>query len=110
MQAIVRFNMATIFPIHEEASFASISDVCGLAGPILRRVLRHAMTKHIFREPHKGYVVHMAASRLLAGESQLRDWVGASADELWQATLRTVNALVKFPGSQELNETLGNAA
>ena len=110
MQAIVSFNMATVFPIHEEASFASILDVCGLAGPILRRVFRHAMTKHILREPHKGYMVHMAASRLLVGESQLRDWVGASANELWQATSQTVNALVKFPGSQELNETVGNAA
>lgn len=80
-----------------------------MAGPILRRVLRHGMTKHIFREPHKGYVVHMAASRLLAGKSQLRDWVGASADELWQAASRTVNALVKISGSQELNEIVENA-
>jgi hypothetical protein len=109
MQAIVRFNIATSFPVHEEASFASILDECGLVELVLRRIMRHAMTKHIFREPRKGYVVHTAASRLLAEDLQLRDWVGASTDELWQAASQTVNALINFPGSQEPNETVRTA-
>ena len=106
MQVIVRLNIATSFPIQKETSLASISSACGLDEPILRRILRHAMTRHIFKEARKGYVVHMAASRLLAEDSQLRDWVGASTDELWQAASQTVNALVKFPGSQEPNQTV----
>ncbi|KAL2047311.1 hypothetical protein N7G274_001332 [Stereocaulon virgatum] len=99
MQAIVRFNIADSFPVHEEASFASISYECGLVGPILSRIMRHAMTKHIFREPRKGCVIHTAASRPLAENLQLRDWIGASTNELWQAASQTVNALAKFPGA-----------
>ncbi|KAI9873469.1 MAG: hypothetical protein M1830_000374 [Pleopsidium flavum] len=105
MQAISRFKIASSFPFHEEASFAQISKACGLNEPDLRRILRHAMTKHIFREPRKGVVVHTAASRLLAEDTQILDWVGASTDELWQAASQTVNAMVKYPGSQEPNQT-----
>jgi len=106
MQAIVRFNMATSFPIHEEASFAEISEACGIRELDVRRILRHAMTQHIFCEPQKGVVAHTAASRILAEDSQMADWVGVNTDELWQAASQTVNAMVKYPGSQEPNETV----
>jgi hypothetical protein len=64
------------------------------------------MTKRIFHEPREGVVAHTAASRLIAEDSQISDWVGASTDELWQAAAQTVNAMVKYPGSQEPNETV----
>lgn len=64
------------------------------------------MTKRIFQEPRKGVVTHTAASRLLVEDEQTADWVGASTDDLWQAAAQTVNAMVKFPGSQEPNETV----
>lgn len=106
MQAITRFNIASSFPVHEEVSFTAISDACGLSVPVLRRILRHAMTKYIFKEPRKGIVAHTAASRLLAEDEQIRDWIGASTGELWQAAAQTVNALVKYPDSQEPNQTV----
>ena len=106
MQAITRFNIASIFPVHEEATFAEISNACGLDEQIVRRILRHAITKHIFKEPRKGVVAHTAASRLLAENAEIRDWVGVNTDELWQAASQTVNALLKYPGSQEPNQTV----
>ena len=106
MQAIVRFGIATSFPVREEVAYSTISNACGLDEPVLRRILRHAMTKHIFREPRTGFVIHTAASRLLAEDAQLRDWVSASTSEMWQAAAQTVNALVRFPGSQEPNQTV----
>ena len=106
MQAITHFKIASSFPVDEEASFAQISKACGLNEPDLRRLLRHAMTKHIFREPRKGMVCHTAASKLLAEDSQMSDWVSASTGELWQAASQTINAMVKFPGSQEPNQTV----
>jgi len=106
MQAIGRFNMATSFPIHEEATFAQISKKCGIGELDVRRILRHAMTQRIFCEPRKGVVAHTAVSRLLVEDSQMADWVGASTDELWQAASQTVNAMEKYPGSQEPNETV----
>jgi hypothetical protein len=106
MQAIGRFNIATSFPIHEETSFADIAQTCHVNELDVRRILRHAMTKRIFSEPRKGVVAHTAASRLLAEDSQVADWVGANTDELWQAASQTVNAMVKYPGSQEPNQTV----
>ncbi|CAG8952635.1 hypothetical protein HYFRA_00009742 [Hymenoscyphus fraxineus] len=105
MQAISRFKIAATFPIHEEATFAQISEKCGVNEHDVKRILRHAMTNHIFKEPRKGVVAHTAASRLLFEDAQTADWVGSSTDDLWQAASQTVNAMVKFPGSQEPNET-----
>lgn len=106
MQAISHFKIASTFPVDQEASFTQISNACGLNEPDLRRLLRHAITKHIFIEPRKGFVRHTAASRLIAEDEQMSDWVGASTGELWQAASQTINAMVKFPGSQEPNQTV----
>lgn len=106
MQAISRFNIVSTFPVDEEATFAQISEKCGINELDVKRILRHAMTKHVFREPRKGVVAHTAASRLLLEDSQTADWVGASTDDLWQAASQTVNAMVKYPGSQEPNDTV----
>ena len=105
MQAITRFQIATAFPIHGDAPFSEIAKACGLDESILRRILRHAMTKNIFRESRKGIVSHTAVSKLLAEDQQMHDWVGASTDELWQGAAQTVNALIKYSGSQEPNQT-----
>lgn len=106
MQAVSRFKMAACFPIDEETSFAHIASKCGLPEPIVRRLLRYAMTKHIFREPRKGVVAHTATSRLLAEDDQMNDWVAASTDELWQAASQTLNAVVKYHASREPHETV----
>jgi len=63
------------------------------------------MTKNVFREPRKGIVAHTAASRLLAEDQQIHDWVRVSTDELWQGAAQTVNAIANFPRSQEPNQT-----
>ena len=108
MQAISRFKIASSFHIHERASFAEIANNCGLEESVLRRILRHAMTKHIFEESCKGFVTHTAPSKLLAQDPQIHDWVGASTDELWQGASQTVDALVKYPGSQEPSQTVNS--
>ncbi|KAL6721260.1 hypothetical protein ACLMJK_000362 [Lecanora helva] len=105
LQAITRFDIAKAFPIDEEATFAQIAKTCGLDESVLKRLLRHAMTKRVFREPHKGVVAHTAASKLLATDQQIHDWVRVSTDELWQGTAQTVNAIARFPMSQEPNQT-----
>ena len=110
MQAITRFHITSSFPIHEEASFAEISNACGLEESVLRRILRHAMTKNIFKEPRKGFVAHTVISRLLAEDAEIHDWVGAITDEFWQAASQVVNALVKYPGSREPNQTVSPSA
>lgn len=72
----------------------------------MRQIIRHAIVKGIFSEPRAGVVAHNAVSRLLAEDQVIHDWVGASTDDLWQGAAQTCNALAKWPGSQEPNETV----
>jgi hypothetical protein len=89
LQAIYRFQLATSFPSGEdEATFAEISRASGLAEADLRRILRHAMTNHIFREPRKGVVAHTAASKMLAVNPLMHQWVGMVSEEMWPSAAR----------------------
>ncbi|KAJ8064638.1 hypothetical protein OCU04_006961 [Sclerotinia nivalis] len=105
LQAIIRFGIATSFPIEAKASYKQISEVCGLNEVELRRLLRHAMTNYIFHETDEGLVVHTASSRVLAEKPAFRDFIGMVCDEMWPAASRTVDAMVKWPGSQEPTHT-----
>ena len=76
----------------------------------LTRVLRHAFTMHIFKEPEEGFVAHTAASKTLAEIPLFRQWLGHCMDEMWPAAARTVDAMATWPGSEELNQTGFNLA
>lgn len=56
-------------------------------------MLRHAATNHIFKEIRKGVVVHTAASRMLAEDSQMRDWVVVNCEEMWPAAERVESSV-----------------
>lgn len=98
--------MVYSFPIHGEATFAEIGEKCGVEEGDVKRILRHAMTKRIFQETRKGAVIHTAASRLMSESPQMADWIAVGTGELWQAAAMTVQAMKKYPGSQEPNETV----
>ncbi|KAI4280706.1 MAG: hypothetical protein L6R35_005840 [Caloplaca aegaea] len=111
LQAIVRFGLASSFPAgKEEATFAELAVTSGLPEAYVRRLLRHAMTFRIFQEPSEGIVRHTGASKKLAESSLLRQWTGMISDELWPAATKTVDALAKWPGSEEPNHTGFNIA
>ncbi|PQE06932.1 6-hydroxytryprostatin B O-methyltransferase protein [Rutstroemia sp. NJR-2017a WRK4] len=105
IQAITRFNIAKSIPIHEEASYVDLAKECGINELDLRRIIRHAMTLRLFKEPKKDIVAHTAASRMLAEDQQVADYVAVSSNEFWPAAAQTLDAMVKWPGSQEPNET-----
>lgn len=45
------------------------------------------MTNRIFKEVSQGVVAHTAASRALAENTTLNDWVGMSLEEQWPVLL-----------------------
>lgn len=63
------------------------------------------MTNRIFYEPRSGHVAHTRASRLLAEDQPLQDWVGLHTEDLFKASGSTIDALIKYPGSQKPNQT-----
>ncbi|MCJ1316072.1 hypothetical protein MMC15_001392 [Xylographa vitiligo] len=104
LDAITRFGMAGTFPVGGEASFAEISGACGLAEDDAKRFLRFAMLDRVFKEPRKGIVAHTPASKALA-DPLFNSCVYQICQEMWRSASRTVDAMVKWPGSQEPTQT-----
>ncbi|KAK3991366.1 S-adenosyl-L-methionine-dependent methyltransferase [Cladorrhinum sp. PSN332] len=104
-QAITRFKIAHSFPIGSETTFAEISATTGLSEINVRKLIRHAVIKDIFIEPRPGVIAHNAVSRLLAEDQVIHDWVGSSTNDGWPGAAHACEALEKFPGSEEPNET-----
>lgn len=89
LQAIYKFNIATSFPHgKDQATYNEIASTCGIAEPDARRILRSAMANHLFRELRPGVVAHTAASKLLAENPLMRQWLGMVSEEIWPAATR----------------------
>lgn len=105
LQAVYHFKIAQAVPLHKEISYLDLAEKVNLDPVNLRRLVRHAITNHIFREPRPGYVAHTSSSRLLAEDPQLQAWIGFFSEDLWLPIAHTVDAMDKWPGSQEPRET-----
>ena len=105
VQASTRYRIASSFKLGEEVTFAEIGQRCGLSESDTRRFLRLAIANRIFSEPRKGVVAHSAISKLLVGLPLLNQWIGLVCDEMWPAAARAVDALSKWPGSEEPENT-----
>lgn len=64
------------------------------------------MTDHIFTESSPGVVKHTAASKALVQVPLMNQWLGMVSEEMWPAGVGFVDALEKWPGSEEGNETV----
>ncbi|KAI0964901.1 S-adenosyl-L-methionine-dependent methyltransferase [Xylaria arbuscula] len=104
LQAIARFKIAGMIPLGGTRTYAEIAEETGISEHMIRRLIRYAMTMHIFHEPESGVVGHTKASRILAGP-EANDWLKAGTEEMWPAAVRMMDALQKWPNSSEPNET-----
>ncbi|CAG8975447.1 hypothetical protein HYALB_00004761 [Hymenoscyphus albidus] len=89
------------FPIHETATYAEIAEKVGLDEVNVRRFMRHAMTNRIFREVNPDVVAHTAASRVLAEDDAMGDWVGFTTDDIFPAASKVISALTEHPSASE---------
>lgn len=110
-------------------TFESLAVDCGLKVVDMRRFLRVAIARHVFKEPRIGSISHTAASRLLVDDTGLEAWILNIAQEFWPSLARVsfssldrtslefgkgvlifvfqlVDATEKWPGSEEPNETV----
>jgi hypothetical protein len=108
LQAIYEFKLAEAVPLSGSISYQELADKVNVPMLNLRRLIRHAMTNHIFHEPEKGFVAHTRTSRLLLEDEPLINWVGFMTDDLWLPIANVVKAMKKWPGSGESNETSVN--
>ena len=74
---------------------------------MVRRILRHAMSYRIFQEVEKGFVAHTGASKLLAEDGDLRQWIGMVMEEMWPAATKACFAPFLSPLPPPLRKTWG---
>ncbi|MCJ1277463.1 hypothetical protein MMC21_005276 [Puttea exsequens] len=105
LNAIMRYRIAEAIPLSHPTSFASVASSANLPLPLVTRLLRHAMMSHIFHEPTPNHVAHTLASASLLQNTSVRDWLDMTFEEWGPAAVKAVDAMQKFPGSQEPRET-----
>lgn len=104
LQAISRFKIASHVPSQGRVSYEELAKSSGLSKDVLKRLLRHAMTRHIFCEPEPGMVEHTVTSRSLI-VPHMQDWMTVGSHEMWPAATKMLDAYQKWPESEEPNET-----
>jgi hypothetical protein len=70
-----------------------------------QRLIRMAISYHIFAEPRPNSVCHTAESLLLVEDALLSGWINLISNDVWPSTPHIVPAMRKWAGSQEPNET-----
>ncbi|KAG8169256.1 hypothetical protein KVR01_000001 [Diaporthe batatas] len=103
-EVIAHFGIAAMVPLGGKVSFADIAKQTPLTEQMVTRILRHAMTMRIFHEPEPGMVAHTKASKILT-DAVINNWLRVGTEEMWPASAKVLDALIKYPGSQEPNET-----
>ncbi|KAK1758615.1 o-methyltransferase [Echria macrotheca] len=102
LEIINHFGIAKLFPANETITLKELEAKTSLDPINLARVLRLAMTKHIFREPSPGVIAHTAASRVLAEDGELQAWVGLNTEDIFPAAAHVLPAIKTYPEATSL--------
>ncbi|KAL9613198.1 MAG: hypothetical protein Q9204_008913, partial [Flavoplaca sp. TL-2023a] len=105
LHAIYSFRIADVVPLSGSITYSAVASQTCIPESSLRRLLRPAMSSHIFTSPTPDTVAHTATSRLLVISPDLHDGIGLQVDELAPVAAKTVEAVRKFRDSGEPHET-----
>lgn len=105
LHAIFHYNIAKNVAKDEEVSFEEIGQRCNMDVDDARRLIRMAISFHIFQEPRKGFISHTANSAVIVDNELLYQWIGLVCDDMWPNGPQLVPAMKKWPGSKEPTET-----
>lgn len=93
---VYHFKLADYVPLEGSISYEEVAKKAGVNHLQCKRIMRHAMTNSIFREPEIGFVAHTAASALLVRNRGVRDWVGYTTEESYLCSAKLVEATEKW--------------
>ncbi|KAF3003297.1 hypothetical protein E8E14_007415 [Neopestalotiopsis sp. 37M] len=102
--AISHLGIANMVPLGGQTAFRDIAEKTGLDESMVRRLLRHAITMRVFREPEPGLIAHNRNSKAITDPS-INDWLKTASQDLWPTATKLFEALQKWPKSQEINQT-----
>lgn len=101
--AINRWGLAKLVPVDGDISYEELSKAAGVSEPILKRILRHAMTSRLFTEKN-GKVAHTPTSRLLVENEYLAAFVDLHTEVACKSLGHTMDALQRWPDSTNPRE------
>jgi hypothetical protein len=104
IDSLARYKIPEMIPAGGRMSFEEIGQKTGLETNVIRRFLRSAMAMHILEEPEPGMVAHTSISKFLVNPA-INGWAEFEGRDTWPASTRIVDALQKWPNSQQPNET-----
>jgi hypothetical protein len=87
IDAVTRYHIPKLIPANGQVTFDEISEKTGLQKSVVRRILRHAMSMRIFREPEPEVVAHSKISKILT-IPYISAWAQFEARDTWPATTR----------------------
>jgi hypothetical protein len=98
--------MATKFPKDKDTvTYNDLAKACHMPEPEMRRIVRGAMTIHVFREKD-GAIAHTPTSNFLATNPLIREWIDMTFSEVEPAKTRVVDAMTNWPRSEEPNHSV----
>lgn len=76
-------RIVNMVPLRGQPSPRKIAGKTGLSEFMLRRLLRHTTTMHVFREPEPGVLAHDKNSK-----PDINDWLKIASQDLWPTATR----------------------
>ncbi|KAH6658135.1 S-adenosyl-L-methionine-dependent methyltransferase [Truncatella angustata] len=111
MHALYRFRIPQQLGLNESVTYTTLAGRCGLPEDDLRRLLRMAISLRLFSEdPSTGLVHHTAASSVFAALPPTHDFLGMLVEEMNPASVKMVETLARFGGSQEPSDSAASVA
>ncbi|MCJ1387604.1 hypothetical protein MMC18_000447 [Xylographa bjoerkii] len=101
LKTILRYNIHTLVPLDSGATFKELANKTGVPVKKLTRLLRYGMTDHFFRESEPGYIKHTVATKALLQIPLLAPWSLMGITEVSPAKMHMVDAVDKWPESEE---------
>ncbi|TVY82592.1 O-methyltransferase bik3 [Lachnellula suecica] len=105
LRAIYHFKIHEAIPLSGGSTYSEIATKVGLPEHRVKSIIRQAALDHVFAEDSPNHVVHTAASAILIRNKAMLDWVGHFTEEALPTSANLVDAMERYPGSEEPGES-----
>lgn len=99
--ALNEWKVFDAVPLRGSITYAELAKKVNIPEARLRRVLRHAISDHVFWAPTRDSVSHTSASAEVVRDPLLFAWLGHNFDEITPGTEKILKAMEKYGESEK---------
>ncbi|PSN75191.1 sterigmatocystin 8-O-methyltransferase precursor [Corynespora cassiicola Philippines] len=103
LKTILKYNIQNLVPLETGTTFKELAEKTGIQEKKLTRLLRHAITDHLFCETQPGHIKHTVATKALLAMPILGTWASMGMYEVRPANMFMVDGVARWPDSEEPN-------